>query len=144
MDANFKPLATRSTKAWAVFNLIVAVIWFHVGILVVGLALGLDVHPWKAFIPLILLAGSILLGLSGVLLLNTTADGRPRRAAIASLCLAGICGLSYWLTFSYVEKETWSFDLGTLGLLHLPAILALFAFVEVFYLWRPRSNSRPA
>jgi hypothetical protein len=101
------PGRRRGTTVWAILNVLAAIAWGGIGMLGMGLALGLSVHPSDALAPLVLVGGAVWWGVSGGLLFSPGPDGRPRRWAVLAAFLAGACGLGY-------SALCWALGLGDL------------------------------
>jgi hypothetical protein len=127
------PERASGLSLWAVYNLVAAAAWGIAGLIAFALSF-LSVHGEDSLIPLLLLGASGLMAWSCSLLLPMTGGRSPRRAVLplglAILAASGYCALIYALDAEAMR----SFDPGTAGLVHIPAILALVAVIELVYL----------
>jgi hypothetical protein len=98
---------------------------------------GLDARGWITLLPpLVLLVGCGLLALAGGRLRQGSFVNRPSRRAALRLALAASCGLGYFaLCWALEFGDLRLMDPGTVGLLVVPAAIALLVLGQAAYLW---------
>jgi hypothetical protein len=126
-----------------VFNFLVALVSVPFG-LFVGAAGALSVHTYDALIPPLLVGAGGLAGLSGILLLISTSDRRPRRSGIWIVCLSGLTAVCY-VVFAYMVElaDFQKSEAGTASVIIVPASVTLCLLVEFVLLWHIRAATKP-